>query len=92
MSSEIAMRARATGRVQGVAYRAWARSEARALGLRGWVKNEDDGSVTALLIGPEEAVETMLDAMWSGPGAAAVRDVSAGRAEVEPISGFEIRG
>ncbi len=50
--SDIALRARITGRVQGVAFRAWTRSEAKQRGLSGWVRNESDGSVRALFIGP----------------------------------------
>ncbi|NRB17607.1 MAG: acylphosphatase [Rhodobacteraceae bacterium] len=50
--SDIALRARITGRVQGVTFRAWTRSEAEQRGLSGWVRNEPDGSVRALLIGP----------------------------------------
>lgn len=34
-----------SGDVQGMGFRAWARSQAQQLGLTGWVKNRDDGSV-----------------------------------------------
>ena len=67
---EIAYRVRATGRVQGVAYRAWAQGQARALGLRGWVRNRGDGSVEALIAGPEDRAQDMVTAMGEGPGAA----------------------
>ena len=66
---------RVTGHVQGVAYRAWARAEALRLGLRGWVRNREDGSVEALVAGPKAAVEAMVLAMREGPGAAEVTDV-----------------
>ena len=65
------------GRVQGVGYRMWAEREAQALGLRGWVRNEPDGSVTALVGGPDEAVEKMLELFWTGPRGAAVTGVTA---------------
>jgi acylphosphatase len=52
MEPSATVRVRVTGRVQGVAYRAWAADAARGLGLSGWVRNEDDGSVTALLSAP----------------------------------------
>ena len=86
-----AVRVRVTGRVQGVAYRAWAQDEAEALGLTGWVRNERDGSVTALLVGHEPQVEAMLAAMRRGPPAAVVAGVAVEAAEAERTAGFEIR-
>jgi acylphosphatase len=71
-----AVRARVTGRVQGVCYRAWARSEAETIGVTGWVRNERDGSVTALIAGPKGKVAMMVDALWEGPGAASVNYVA----------------
>ena len=91
--SEIAVRVRVTGRVQGVGYRAWAADAARALGLQGWVRNDPDGAVTALLAGPRDAVDAMLEAMLRGPAATprwrpvATEAASAGEAP----AGFEIR-
>lgn len=72
---QIAMQARVTGRVQGVAFRAWTRARAETLGLSGWVRNNGDGSVSALFCGNEDAVETMIGELWDGPGAASVTDV-----------------
>lgn len=93
MAQEIARQARVMGRVQGVAFRAWTQGLAQSLGLRGWVCNNPDGSVTALLIGRPEQVDEMLDAMWAGPGAAAVRDVSVEVVSPAPdVTGFEITG
>ncbi|TNF23211.1 MAG: acylphosphatase [Rhodobacteraceae bacterium] len=93
MTGEIARQVRVMGRVQGVAFRAWTRGQARRLGLRGWVCNNPDGSVSALVVGPAEQVEVMLDRMWSGPGAAAVRDVSVEAVTPVPqVEGFEITG
>ena len=66
---------RITGRVQGVGFRVWARREALRLGLRGWVRNEPDGSVSALIAGSNEAVAEMLEAFRQGPSGAGVRNV-----------------
>ena len=61
---------------KGVCYRAWARSEAEAIGVTGWVRNERDGSVTALIAGPKGKVSRMVDALWEGPAAASVNYVA----------------
>ncbi len=63
---------RVSGMVQGVYYRASARREGALRGLRGWVRNESDGSVRLRLQGEEHAVESMLDWCRVGPPAARV--------------------
>jgi acylphosphatase len=91
--AEIALHLRVTGRVQGVGYRAWCRAEAQALGLRGRVRNRDDGSVEVLVAGEEDRVRQLVTAMGEGPGAARVTDVwpePADPATVPP--GFQITG
>ena len=91
--TEVAFSIRVTGHVQGVAYRAWAGAEAAMLGLRGWVKNRDDGSVQALIAGPEDRVEEMIAAMSEGPGAAQVTDVWTEPADPGAVpAGFRIIG
>jgi acylphosphatase len=70
-----AIRVRVTGRVQGVGFRDWTAREARRLGLKGWVRNENDGSVSALVVGAEDAVTTMIERLRKGPRLASVSDV-----------------
>ena len=89
--SEIALNIRVTGRVQGVAYRAWTKARAEALGLTGWVMNDQSGAVLAHLQGAPKAVDQMVSDMWAGPGAAVVRDVQYRPIEPENVKGFEIR-
>jgi len=72
---------RITGRVQGVGFRLWACDQARRLGLTGWVRNEADGSVSAMIAGEAHAVSTMLSELRKGPLGAAVSNV-----EVEPAT------
>jgi acylphosphatase len=87
-----AVRVRVTGRVQGVFYRGWTQEEAEALGLKGWVRNERDGSVTALIAGPKGKVSQMVDALWEGPGAASVNYVATEELELgERPSRFTIQ-
>jgi acylphosphatase len=50
------------GRVQGVGFRWWARSQATALGLAGTATNLDDGRVEIVVEGDEQDCAAMLDA------------------------------
>ena len=84
---------RIAGRVQGVSFRIWTKRQAERLGLRGWVRNERDGSVSALISGPDEAVASMLDALWQGPRGADVRSVVPETVDAaDAPDGFDITG
>ena len=91
MAGDVTVRARVTGRVQGVWFRGWTEGEAARLGLRGWVRNEADGSVTALVAGPRAAVEAMVAALHDGPPAARVEAVEAAEIDEAAPEGFEVR-
>jgi len=67
-----------SGRVQGVFYRAFARDNARVLGLSGWVRNLEDGRVEAVFEGEEEKIEKMLRLLRKGPPNAIVENLEAG--------------
>jgi len=69
------VRATVTGRVQQVGYRQACRQTARSLDLVGWVRNLDDGSVEVLAQGEDQAVDTLVNWMWSGPSAAVVTGI-----------------
>ncbi len=87
----IAVRARITGRVQGVYYRGWTAEQAERRGLAGWVQNMPDGSVLAQFIGPEAAVAAMIEACREGPSDARVEEIKTERVEPVPeIPGFRI--
>lgn len=76
------------GRVQGVGYRQWTVREASSRGLDGWVRNLPDGTVEALLAGPENAVRAQIDACRKGPMLAAVTAVREHPAEAPAGKGF----
>jgi acylphosphatase len=82
-----AVRVRVTGRVQGVNFRAWTCAEAERLGLTGWVRNEDDGSVAALLAGSDAAITMMLERLRMGPPAAYVADIAMEAADPDEAPG-----
>ncbi|HUS17449.1 MAG TPA: acylphosphatase [Chloroflexia bacterium] len=83
------------GRVQGVGFRMFVRDAARRLGLSGWVRNAEDGSVLVQAAGTGTALEQLLQALQHGPPAARVDTVlpiwgAPGGPAAE--GGFEVRG
>ena len=80
-----------SGRVQGVWYRAWTTQTAEELGLSGWVRNRREGSVEAVVAGPRDAVETMIERCKDGPPHAVVDEVTAEPTAEPDIGGFEQR-
>jgi acylphosphatase len=78
---------RIEGRVQRVGYRAWMVREATRLGLSGWVRNRADGSVEAVVAGPEPAVQALLTACRRGPVLARVDRIEESFAEDLPEGG-----
>lgn len=83
--TEVAAEIVVTGRVQGVGYRAWAQSNANGLGLRGLVRNRADGSVQALVAGPEERIKAFAQACRAGPTEAKVDRVERKPATLDDI-------
>jgi acylphosphatase len=79
------------GRVQGVFFRDSTRTQARAAGVRGWVRNRPDGTVEAHLEGEAEAVDRVLAWMHEGPPHARVEQVVHEDATVQDPPGFEVR-
>ena len=69
------IRAIVSGRVQGVSYRAATCTEARRLGIVGWVKNRDDGSVELEAEGADDLVTALVQWCHEGPPAARVARV-----------------
>jgi acylphosphatase len=84
-------RAIVSGRVQGVGFRWSAASEARSLGLSGFVRNRQDGSVEVEAEGADDAVSTFTRWLSSGPPGADVTSVDAETVAPTGGPGFEIR-
>lgn len=83
---------RVRGRVQGVGYRAFVRKQARALGLLGWVRNEQDGSVSVEVEGPREDLRSLRERCDEGSPFARVDQVEAIWDEATgEFPGFDIR-
>lgn len=93
MSQEIKQfHALVKGRVQGVNFRYYTRSRARALGITGYVRNLPDGSVEVVARGSEPALQALLDWLHQGPPAARVREVQVTwQAPYGNFNDFEVR-
>lgn len=66
-----------SGRVQGVGYRWFARSEATRLGLVGYAANLPDGRVEVVAVGEATPLEMFELSLGRGPSAARVTSVVA---------------
>jgi acylphosphatase len=75
-----------SGRVQGVGFRFFARDAARVEGIRGVVRNLDDGTVEIHAEGDAEAIIRFERAIRRGPRGARVDDVRVEPAP--PATGF----
>ncbi|UHQ24336.1 acylphosphatase [Lysobacter sp. 5GHs7-4] len=64
-----------SGKVQGVWFRASAREQALALGLRGYARNLADGRVEVLAVGDATALAQLETWLRRGPANARVDDV-----------------
>ncbi len=80
------------GEVQGVGYRYFVVEKAKALGLRGYVRNERNGDVEVLAQGPRPALERFLAQLRRGPSAAYVTEVETTWDQpTEHFRGFHVR-
>ena len=64
-----------SGRVQGVWYRDTCARVARALGVKGWVRNLPDGSVQVVAEGARDEVDALLEWCHDGPPRADVTGI-----------------
>lgn len=75
------------GRVQGVAFRAFVRREARRLGVAGWTRNAPDGTVEVEATAAPDVLAAFEERLRQGPPAARVA-----RLERRPSSGGPFSG
>ena len=80
-----------SGHVQGVFFRAQTKEHADAIGLVGWVRNCEDGSVEVHAEGSSELLAALEEWLHVGPPAAEIHDVASKQTELENLKSFEIR-
>jgi acylphosphatase len=81
-----------TGRVQGVGFRWFVEREARAIGVGGWVRNNDNGNVEILASGSEEQLARLRKSLQDGPRAARVDEVQEFDEQEASEPSFRIEG
>ncbi|WP_263368113.1 acylphosphatase [Edaphobacter bradus] len=83
------------GRVQGVGFRWFVQQEAAEIGLRGWVRNTDDGHVEVVAAGSPEDIADLKAALRKGSRGSrvdAVIEHELTDSEGEKLGPFEIEG
>jgi acylphosphatase len=80
----VSVRVLVSGRVQGVSFRAILREKAIHHRVDGWVRNNGDGTVEALLQGEEAAVRRVIEWARLGPPRATVSSLREERLKAHP--------
>lgn len=89
---DASIRAVVSGSVQGVGFRQATLGRANRLGVRGWVRNDEDGAVRVHAEGAADAIQALVAFLHDGPRGARVEQVSVEPARVEGHERFAIRG
>jgi acylphosphatase len=79
------------GFVQAVGYRNFAITEARKLGLDGWIRNRSNGHVEILISGENGAVESFVAICARGPEGSQVKGIEMEKADTPTEKGFNRR-
>ncbi len=81
------------GDVQGVGFRYFVLRKAQQLGLRGWVRNNDDGTVELVAEGARQDLEQLKRAVGEGPRMARVDRVDTRwQSATGNLNGFDLAG
>jgi acylphosphatase len=80
-----------SGRVQGVGFRYSARSAARFYNIKGFVRNEPDGSVYVEAEGENENIRKFAEWCHIGPGGGKIDEVIISEGNMRGFEKFDIR-
>lgn len=78
------------GRVQGVGFRWFVQRAAVSLGVAGWARNCDDGSVEVIAAGSAENIARLRGQLWQGPSYSRVEAVEESETEAVAHDDFRI--
>jgi acylphosphatase len=74
--------------VQGVGFRWFVEKTAVSIGVRGWVRNEDDGRVHVYAVGTPDQLNELAGHLYKGPRMAEVRGVEEQEAAMQQLNSF----
>jgi acylphosphatase len=86
----ICVHIRVSGRVQGVFYRSYTKSQADMLGVKGWVRNVPGGGVEAVLEGERKKVGELVGFMKTGPEGSMVSGLELSELKCKDYDDFKI--
>lgn len=78
------------GTVQQVFFRTFVKDNAEKLGIKGYVRNRDDGSVEAWLEGNSEDVEKMIELCKQGPSQSVIKRLDIVEESLQDMKEFKI--
>jgi len=80
------------GKVQGVFFKANTQKKAKLLGLKGYVRDLENGNVQIIICGVEEKIDMLLDWINRSPEGTQVNDIEIKTFEVDKVfKTFSIR-
>lgn len=74
--------------MQGVGFRWFVEKNATSIGVRGWVRNEDDGRVHVYAVGTADQLNQLAAYLYKGPRMAEVRGVEEQEAAMQQLNSF----
>jgi acylphosphatase len=80
-----------SGKVQGVYFRVYAKQKVLNLGVRGFVQNESDGTVSVEVEGSDAAIAEMVSWCKKGPGLARVKAIELTELPARNFVSFDIK-
>jgi D-alanine-D-alanine ligase-like ATP-grasp enzyme/acylphosphatase/L-alanine-DL-glutamate epimerase-like enolase superfamily enzyme len=89
-ADRLALKLTIRGRVSGVGYRAWMERKAKEFGVTGWVRNVDERSAEAVIVGELIPASALAAAAVTGPRAAQPTEVITTHIQEPALDGFRV--
>ncbi|MEA3413943.1 MAG: acylphosphatase [Nanoarchaeota archaeon] len=85
-----AIRMHISGSVQGISFRPFVKENAEKLGLKGFVRNLEDGRVEIFIEGNPEEVKKMIEVCSKGPKHAEIREIVKHQEKFQSFKAFKV--